>query len=59
MLHLIWYIIVGLIAGFVAKSIMHTHMSLFWERLSGPTRIQQWTETMSAEFVGKKARRFS
>jgi len=28
MLHLIWYIIVGLIAGFVAKSVMHTHMTL-------------------------------
>ena len=27
MLHLIWYIIVGLIAGFVAKSLMHTHLT--------------------------------
>ncbi|HSP45189.1 MAG TPA: GlsB/YeaQ/YmgE family stress response membrane protein [Chthoniobacterales bacterium] len=27
MLHIIWYIIVGLIAGVVAKSAMHTHMS--------------------------------
>ena len=30
MLHLIWYIIVGLIAGFVAKSLMHTHLTLLW-----------------------------
>ena len=28
MLHLIWYLIVGLIAGFVAKSAMHMHMAL-------------------------------
>ncbi len=27
MLHIIWYIIVGLIAGMVAKLAMHTHMS--------------------------------
>ncbi|MDP9162056.1 MAG: GlsB/YeaQ/YmgE family stress response membrane protein [Acidobacteriota bacterium] len=27
MLHIIWYVIVGLIAGVVAKSAMHTHMS--------------------------------
>jgi uncharacterized membrane protein YeaQ/YmgE (transglycosylase-associated protein family) len=30
MLHLIWYIIVGLIAGVVAKSVMHMHMTLLW-----------------------------
>jgi len=30
MLHLIWYIIVGLIAGWAAKSLMHMHMSLMW-----------------------------
>lgn len=30
MFHLIWYIIVGLIAGYVAKSFMHMHMSLLW-----------------------------
>ena len=30
MLHLIWYIIVGLIAGWAAKSVMHMHMSLLW-----------------------------
>jgi uncharacterized membrane protein YeaQ/YmgE (transglycosylase-associated protein family) len=35
MLHLIWYIIVGLIAGFVAKSIMHMHMSLLWTTVLG------------------------
>jgi uncharacterized membrane protein YeaQ/YmgE (transglycosylase-associated protein family) len=35
MLHLIWYIVVGLIAGVVAKSIMHMHMSLLWTIVLG------------------------
>ena len=35
MLHLLWYIIVGLIAGFVAKSVMHLHMTLLWTTLLG------------------------
>jgi uncharacterized membrane protein YeaQ/YmgE (transglycosylase-associated protein family) len=30
MLHLLWYIIVGLIAGWAAKSFMHMHMPLLW-----------------------------
>ncbi|HEY6205211.1 MAG TPA: GlsB/YeaQ/YmgE family stress response membrane protein [Chthoniobacterales bacterium] len=35
MFHLIWYIIVGLIAGLVAKSVMHLHLSLFWTIVLG------------------------
>jgi uncharacterized membrane protein YeaQ/YmgE (transglycosylase-associated protein family) len=35
MLHFIWYIIVGLIAGFVAKSVMHMHMTLLWTVVVG------------------------
>ena len=35
MLHLIWYIIVGFIAGFVAKSVLHLNMTLFWTILIG------------------------
>jgi uncharacterized membrane protein YeaQ/YmgE (transglycosylase-associated protein family) len=35
MLHLIWYIIVGLIAGVLAKSVMHTHMTIFWTIVLG------------------------
>jgi uncharacterized membrane protein YeaQ/YmgE (transglycosylase-associated protein family) len=35
MLHLIWYIIVGLIAGAVAKSAMHMHMSFLWTIVLG------------------------
>ena len=30
MLHLVWYILVGLIAGIIAKSIMHAHLTIFW-----------------------------
>jgi len=30
MIHLIWYILVGLIAGIIAKSVMHVHMTIFW-----------------------------
>ena len=35
MFHLIWYILVGLIAGVVAKSVMHVHMTLFWTIILG------------------------
>jgi uncharacterized membrane protein YeaQ/YmgE (transglycosylase-associated protein family) len=35
MFHLIWYIIVGLIAGVIAKSIMHVHLKLLWTIVLG------------------------
>jgi uncharacterized membrane protein YeaQ/YmgE (transglycosylase-associated protein family) len=35
MLHLIWYIIVGFIAGCVAKALMHTHLSITWTIVLG------------------------
>jgi uncharacterized membrane protein YeaQ/YmgE (transglycosylase-associated protein family) len=35
MLLLIWYIIVGLVAGVVAKSVMHMHMTLLWTIVLG------------------------
>jgi uncharacterized membrane protein YeaQ/YmgE (transglycosylase-associated protein family) len=35
MLHIIWYIIVGFIAGFIAKVIMHTHMNFLETTLLG------------------------
>jgi len=35
MLHFIWYLIVGLIAGYVGKSVMHVHMTLFWTIILG------------------------
>jgi len=35
MFHLIWYILVGLIAGVIAKSVMHVHMLLIWTIVLG------------------------
>ena len=35
MFHFIWYILVGLIAGLLAKSVMHTHMTIFWTIVLG------------------------
>jgi uncharacterized membrane protein YeaQ/YmgE (transglycosylase-associated protein family) len=35
MLHLIWYLIVGFIAGLVAKSVMHLHLPLIWTIVLG------------------------
>ena len=35
MFHLIWYILVGLVAGAIAKSVMHTHMTIFWTIVLG------------------------
>ena len=35
MLHLIWYIIVGFLAGCVAKALMHTHLSITWTIVLG------------------------
>ena len=35
MLHLIWYIVVGFIAGCVAKALLHTHLSIMWTVILG------------------------
>src|SRR6266516_2510524 len=35
MLHLIWYIIIGFIAGCVAKALMHMHLSITWTIVLG------------------------
>ena len=35
MFHLIWYILVGLIAGVIAKSVMHVHITIFWTIVLG------------------------
>jgi uncharacterized membrane protein YeaQ/YmgE (transglycosylase-associated protein family) len=35
MFHLIWYILIGLIAGVIAKSVMHMHMTIFWTIVLG------------------------
>ena len=35
MFHFIWYILIGLISGVIAKSIMHVHMTIFWTIVLG------------------------
>jgi uncharacterized membrane protein YeaQ/YmgE (transglycosylase-associated protein family) len=35
MFHLIWYILIGLIAGVVAKSVMQVHLTIFWTIVLG------------------------
>jgi len=35
MFHLIWYILIGLIAGIISKSVMHVHMTLIWTIVLG------------------------
>jgi uncharacterized membrane protein YeaQ/YmgE (transglycosylase-associated protein family) len=35
MFHLIWYVIIGLISGLIAKSVMHVHMTIFWTIVLG------------------------
>ena len=35
MFHLVWYILIGLIAGVIAKSVMHEHMTIFWTIVLG------------------------
>jgi uncharacterized membrane protein YeaQ/YmgE (transglycosylase-associated protein family) len=35
MFHLIWYVLIGLIAGVIAKSVMHVHMTMFWTIVLG------------------------
>lgn len=35
MFHLIWYLLIGLIAGVIAKSAMHVHLTMFWTIVLG------------------------
>jgi uncharacterized membrane protein YeaQ/YmgE (transglycosylase-associated protein family) len=35
MFHLIWYILIGLIAGIIAKSVLHVNITLFWTIVLG------------------------
>jgi len=35
MFHLTWYILIGLISGVIAKSMMHVHMTIFWTIVLG------------------------
>ena len=35
MFHLLWYVLIGLIAGVLSKSVMHVHMTMFWTIVVG------------------------
>jgi uncharacterized membrane protein YeaQ/YmgE (transglycosylase-associated protein family) len=35
MLHLIWYVLIGLLSGLIAKSVMHVHITLLWTIVLG------------------------
>jgi uncharacterized membrane protein YeaQ/YmgE (transglycosylase-associated protein family) len=35
MFHLIWYILIGIISRFIAKSVMHVQMTIFWTIVLG------------------------
>ncbi len=35
MFHLIWYILIGLVAGFIGKTVMHVPMTMFWTTVLG------------------------
>jgi uncharacterized membrane protein YeaQ/YmgE (transglycosylase-associated protein family) len=35
MLHLVWYILIGFVAGLIAKSVMHFHLTIFWTTVLG------------------------
>jgi len=35
MFHILWYLIIGLLAGLISKSVMHVHMPLIWTLVLG------------------------
>jgi uncharacterized membrane protein YeaQ/YmgE (transglycosylase-associated protein family) len=35
MFHILWYVIIGLLSGLIAKSVMHEHMTMFWTIVLG------------------------
>ena len=35
MFHLLWYVLIGLISGVIAKSVLHVHMTIFWTIVLG------------------------
>ncbi len=35
MFHLLWYVFIGLLSGVIAKSVMHTHLTMFWTIVLG------------------------
>jgi uncharacterized membrane protein YeaQ/YmgE (transglycosylase-associated protein family) len=35
MFHLVWYVLIGLVAGVIAKSVMHVHITIVWTIVLG------------------------
>jgi uncharacterized membrane protein YeaQ/YmgE (transglycosylase-associated protein family) len=35
MFHLLWYVLIGLISGVIAKDVMHVHITIFWTVVLG------------------------
>ena len=35
MFHIIWYVIIGLLSGVIAKSVMHVHLTMGWTCVLG------------------------
>jgi uncharacterized membrane protein YeaQ/YmgE (transglycosylase-associated protein family) len=35
MFHIVWYVLIGLISGVIAKSVMHEHITIFWTIVLG------------------------
>lgn len=35
MFYLLWYVLIGLLAGIISKSVMHVHMTIFWTIVVG------------------------
>lgn len=35
MFHLLWYLLIGLFSGLIAKSVMHVHLTLTWTIILG------------------------
>ena len=53
MFHIIWYLIIGLLAGLISKSVMHLHMTLSldtraWRNRVG-SRRRRYTHNFSPE----------
>ena len=53
MFHVIWYVVIGLFSGLIAKSVMHEHMSMMWMVLTSNhfweqviAMILRWKRTM-------------
>jgi uncharacterized membrane protein YeaQ/YmgE (transglycosylase-associated protein family) len=35
MFHIIWYVLIGLLSGVIAKSVMHVHLTMGWTIVLG------------------------